>query len=374
MQKKRAYLVSFIIASMSFGQAMAQSSHDAARAHEDAVRAHEDRARAHEIEMRHNGHDRFEIASHDGLYRVGIRGLLQENNIFTKKGTQNKFKMELNRARLSLYGSVLDPRLTFMVQTALEHQEETRIDNKYYAPGTDYLSDYYFNFAFHQHHFHLRAGKFGVPFSRQQMMPAARMQFYDTSMANKHFRITNTGKDVGIMAHNSLDNRYEWAVALVNNGVVGRVGYNHHHIDGYDMVDWHGGEIRFAVAANGFVSSDYKSLKVADLRGGIDFIAKVAHFAANGAFFYQWDKRVGNDAQNNVGTGLDLGYLIIDRWEPVLRHSWVKQGDRHAHEVLGGLNYYIHGHNLKLQAYGGVDIAEKEINRGLGGVQVQLAI
>jgi hypothetical protein len=363
MQKKRAYLVCVITALMTFGQAMAQSSHDAVS--------------GKDADLKHAASDRFEVVSADGKYRLGFRGLLQENNKFsyTVNSEKKNIDIELNRARILMYGHVLDPRLTFGVQTALEKEQATgKVATLYKAPGTDYLRDYYLNMAFHHNYFQLRIGKFNLPSSRQHMMSSSQSQFYNESAASDAFRITNTGKDVGIMAHNTFDNPFEWALAVTSNGVSGRVGFNHHGIDGYDMVDWTGGNVRFGVGANGFAHTDYRTTKLADMRGGIDFIAKVAGFSTNGAFYYQWAKQE-EKVKHHLGLGLDLGYLIKSRFEPVLRYSWHREGEGvHDNEVLGGLNYYIHGHHLKVQSYIGANLAGKEISQWLGGVQIQLAI
>lgn len=338
MQKKHVFLLSTIIALMSFGPAMAQPS------------------------------GKLEIVSSDGNNRLGFKGLLQENNQFSyrKNGAQKDLGIGLNRARVSMHGTVVDPRLTFLVQAAADKA----------GPNHELvLSDYYVNFSHHDRYAQLRVGKFTVPFARREIASAALAQFYDGDAATNKF---NLGKDAGFMLHNGHQNDFEWAFAAVSQGVVARLGYNHNGIDGYDMVDWTGGDLRFGVGINGYLPLNYLKPKLADVRGGLDFIAKVAHFSTNGAFYYQWKKANEADkASHNLGAGLDLGYLVKGNIEPVVRYSWNKEGEGdNNHEILGGVNYYFYGHNFKLQAYAGVDLGGKEISlvQGLGGVQIQLAI
>lgn len=370
MQKIRVYLAPLFMAVVVSGTAMAQSAHDAVAGHD----ANAMTKTGHDVNLAQS--DRFELASADGKYKIGLRGLLQQHNgvSYNLGSKKTNIDIELKRARVSLYGSVLDPRVTFLVQTALEKEPSDMVSG-YRAPGTDYLSDYYLNLAFHHNYFQTKIGKFGIPWSRQQLTPAALTQFSDIhDPLKRRFSITNTGKDVGIMLHNSAHFPFEWALAGVSNGVAARVGFNHQGIDGYDFTDWHGGDIRFGFAANGFAHTDYKSTKFDDLRGGADFIAKVSHFSTNGAFYYQYDKTKPT-LQHHFGTGLDAGYLIANHFEPVVRHSWLFENQAsHQQQILGGLNYYIHNHNLKVQGYGGVDVVGKQVARALGGIQIQLAI
>jgi hypothetical protein len=316
------------------------------------------------------GHERLEVASADGKYRIGISGLLQENNRFKYNNNNNKksVDIELNRASLAVYGSVLDHRLTFLAKTSL--QKKSAAAREFNLIG---FSNYYVNLDCDDRYFQLRIGKFVLPFSRQLMTPSAHTQFYNPDNANKEYSI---GDDTGIMFHNSVRNPFEWALAAVKSGLVVRLGFNQHHIDGYDQVDWTGGHIRFGVGLSGYLHTDYVSAKLADARGAGDFIVKIDGFSTNGSFLYQRVKQNDNDiVQHNLGGGADLGYLIKNHFEPVARLSWHRQGDGpHNWELLGGLNYYIHRHNLKLQAYAGVDLVDKEINQGLGGLQIQLAI
>ncbi len=368
MHRKLAFLLwAFLVLQ---NQAYAQSSHDALGGADP--------------DLAETGSGDFGLSSADGKYKLRLRGHVQENNsyTYTKATDKHNVNIEINRARFSVTGNVFDPRLSYLFQTGFENdgREDPRakIPGFYTSPGSRYLRDYYLNWALNQEFFHIRIGKFRTPFSRQQLMSTSQMQFHDQSAANEAFQLTNTGRDVGVMFHNGFNNQFEGAFVAVSNGLVARVGYNHGGIDAYDFTDFSGGPFRLAIAANGFLHTKYEEAKLDDARGGADFLIKVEGFSANGAFYYQWLKREGADkAANNLGGGLDLGYLIQKQVEPVLRYSWIKpDGEKAAqlHEILGGINYYVIGHHLKVQGYGGTALADKEILRWLGGVQFQLAI
>jgi hypothetical protein len=367
MQKKLGFLACAIMALLSFSNAYAQSSHDAASGADP--------------DLPEEGESDFSIGALGGNFAMRFRGHLQQNNFVSYNTSQKKFDtdIKINRARFSILGHAFNPRLTYLFQTGFESDPKGKDDIKYYAPSSHYLRDYFFNVNCNDRHFQFRIGQFRTPFSRQQLISTSQMQFYDQSRANNEFQLTDSGRDVGIMFHNGFKNPFEWAFAAISNGVVLRVGYNYNDIDGYDFADFPGRDFRIAIAANGFLHTDYKSATLDDVRGGADFVAKVQGFSTNGAFYYQWLKRatLGTEAVQNLGGGLDFGYLIDKRIEPVLRGSWVKKaGDVNPHEleILAGLNYYIYGHHLKAQAYAGANLDTKDIRKWLGGVQFQFAI
>lgn len=380
MHKRNGILVAAIAAMLSFNQAYAQSSHDVLT---DV-----------DADLPDADSDRFEIASPNGKYKMGFKGHVQQHNQYTynpkaPKDEAHDLLIEVKRARFSVLGNVLDPRVTYLFQIGLEGKDipvGERGGLNYDAPGTKFLRDYYVNLSTEDSYFQLRLGKFRTPFSRQQLMSTSQMQFYDQSAANERFQITNTGRDIGLMIHNGWRDQFEWALAAVSNGLIARVGVNVNEIDGYDLSDFAQTGFRFAFAVNGFLHTDYvQNWDIDDLRGGADFILKANGFSTNGSFFYQREKEdAASKALHHLGGGIDLGYMFNTntqgKIEPVVRYSWIKEGDEegaqkepHEHEIIAGLNYYIFGHHLKVQNYVGTNLSGKEFTEWNGGVQVQLA-
>ncbi len=365
MQKRKMYLVC-ALASLLTVPAFAQSSHD--------------EISGPDADFSKNT-SKFEIGSPDGNYKLGFAGHLQHDNKFTyvSQGEVKDFNTTIRRARLKLYGSAFDPSITYLLQLGFERPNirdfqpegaDQGLQRQYKAPGFSLLRDYYVNFAFNPEYFQLRVGKFRTPFSRQQLISSSQMQFNDQNKANNEFQLTDDGHDVGVMFHNGFHSQIEWALAAVSNGVVARVGYNYGGIDGYDFADFAGGGLRFGIAANGFAQTNYKSTDFKkDLRAGVDGILKYRGLSSNAAFYY----RRANE-KNELGAGLDAGYLIRRKWEPVVRYSWTKLATENDHEIRGGVNYYIYGHHLKLQAYAGPDLTGSKITRWEGGAQFQFAL
>lgn len=359
MQKKIGFLACATV--MSANLAFAQSSHDEVSIPDADL---------------NNNSSKFAISSPDGKFKLGFGGHLQHDNRFSYiNSTSNKdFDTYIKQARIKLYGNAFDPALSYFVQVQLEHEgkEGSNIpapNTSYQAPGTSVLRDYYVNWAFNKEYFHLRVGKFRTPFSRQQLLATSQMQFNDQNIASDRFQLTESGHDVGLMLHNGFHNELEWALAAVSNGLVLRLGYNY-GIDAYDLVDFTGGGLRFAVAANGFIHTNYKSSEFnKDMRVAADFIVKYEGLSANGEFYF---RRAGE--KNELGGGLDAGYLIDRKIEPVVRYSMVKSGDPINSEIRGGINYYVFGHHLKAQAYVGPELLDSKIQQWEGGLQLQFAL
>lgn len=367
MQRKTAFLVCTLATLITYGQAHATHPHT------------------------DSGH--FEVKSTDGNYRLGIHGLLQPRfeYDYEKKSDTHDYGFRLARARVGLYGNAFDPALTYLFQLQFEDslanmaeqiRQSLSTDTTDKALGKvvrnledyDPLIDYSVNWAFSPEYFHIAVGKFVVPFARQQVMSPAKYQFPDSNATNKAFGLQHNGRGVGIMFHNGFNNPFEYALALVNHGVAARIGYNYNGIDGYDAVDFVGGDLRFGVGLSGYMKTDYKSSKFNDIRGSVDVILKAYGFATNAAFYYDM-KKFTDDAKeytNHMGFDVDLGYLINNQYEPVLRYDW-SQYNKNQHDILAGFNYYIFGHNLKIQSYAGPSIFNGKLKNAKAGVQLQFA-
>jgi hypothetical protein len=226
------------------------------------------------------------------------------------------------------------------------------------------------NWVAHEEYVQIRVGKFRTPFSRQQMSSSTQLQSAGLNSAAREFALTNSGRDIGLMFHNGFDRTFEWAFAAVSNGLVLRLGYNHGAIDGYDMVDFTGGGLRYGVGISGYTHNDYNSKELdKDVRVGADFILKYQGLAANGSFYARRAEK-----ENKFGGGLDVGYLMDHKLEPVICYSVVKDTKKTNHDIKGGFNYYFFGHHVKGQAYIGPNIMDKKISEWEGGVQFQFAI
>ena len=358
MRKKLLFSVFALGALFFFGKGFAQSSQDITKDYGHGMSSKD---------------TKFELASSDGRFSVGLNGYVQPKISYTyaTQDKQHNLDMSLKRARIGLKGTAFDPRLTYGLQLGFESAAVPKIKG-----SSHYLRSYYFNWVFHQRYLQVQLGKFGVPFLRQHMFSGSALQFEGSNNVDSYFDIGDSGSDVGLLFHNNDKDMVEWHLAAVSSGVAARVGYNHNGIDGYDPTDWRGGNLRFAVGAGAFLLTDYMTKSLKDFKAGVDGIAKVKGFSANGAFSYKYSKLQPKvDATHSIGLGVDLGYLVQHRFEPVLRYSWFKQDEKnHYHEMVAGLNYYIIGNHLKIQAHAGPSIHDKKVDKWMAGVQFQFAL
>jgi len=375
MQKKTAFLVCAMAAVMSYGTA-----------HASDVSQHH---------WPHADTGAFEVKSADGNYRLGFSALLQPRLRYkhwdrseNSQKAANELEFDINRARFGFYGNVFDPALTYLFQAQFDKDtNETGLPPK--ELGSAKLTDFSVNYAFSQEFFHIAAGKFTVPFARQLVMSPGKLQFADPLGHNRYFGLVPNSediRDIGVMFHNGWNNPFEYALAVVTQGVAARLAYNYNHIDGYNAVDLTGGDLRFAIGLSGYLNRNQGSEKPGLMstsynliNTSADFILKAHGFATNGVFYYKMDRQ-NKDAkfENSMGAGIDLGYLIGGHTEPALRYSWYKPHDRHqSHEIIAGLNYYAFGQNLKTQLYGGVTLnpgTQKKLNPIVAGLQLQFAL
>ena len=152
-------------------------------------------------------------------------------------------------------------------------------------------------------------------------MSPARLQFANPLNTNRHFAVAPNEeniRDIGVMFHNGWNNPIEYALAVVNNGVGARLGYNYNHIDGYDAADLNGGDLRFAVGVSGYLHRTDKktdkpkliSKRFDHINASADFIIKAHGFATNGVFYYTWKK---DQEKAPMGAGIDL--RLCDQWQ-----------------------------------------------------------
>jgi hypothetical protein len=357
MQRKTAFLVCAMAALLGFNNANAIS--------------YGGEIRGGQTHSPHGESGTFEVKSADGNYRLGLNALLQTglNYVYNKPGVdkgKNKLNFELHRARVGFHGNAFDPALTYLFQMQFAERGEVK------------LIDYSTNWAVSQEYFHVAVGKFALPFARQLVMSPAKYQFINAldnpSYANYETLDLPQYRSVGVMFHSGYNNPLEYALAITQSGVTARLGFNYNGIDGYDAVDFVGGDLRFGVAASAHLPRSLLSPKFNTAYASADFILKAHGFSTNGVVYYKWDSKTSTDIKNSFGAGIDLGYLINQTWEPVVRYAWQKPGDDNNHDFTLGLNHYCFGHNLKTQLYAGTSLIREKINPIKAGLQVQFAL
>jgi len=231
------------------------------------------------------------------------------------------------------------------------------------------------------------------PFSRQHITSSGSQQFVDTSLTNKAF---GGGDDLGILVmSDSKKAPLEYGVGIFNGTgsksalggdvvvdlatgegsitggglsnvpdrfnpmLVARLGWHTAGFDGYSEADPAQGEFGFGVGGSFLADFDADQGGDANLRGEIDFIVKAKGFSTTGGLYVKSAQSgtvaTGQDF-HSAGFHLQAGYAVLGKVEPIFRYARVfpDGADNDLQEILGGLNVFFFGHNLKWQTDAGV--------------------
>lgn len=289
----------------------------------------------------------------------------------TADDTELEHRFSIPRARLTLEGTAYD--------TGYKLQTE-------FGKGFVYLRDFYLDRELVPGLI-LRAGQWKRPFSRQHITSSASLQLPDRALTDDHFQ---GSRDLGVQLHSGYEKSpdgLEWAVGVFNGTgdkpsisasstciedpltgvhtctttaknpsnvpadigpmVVARLGWNHGGIKGYSESDLEGGPLRFAVGASyrGDLAEGEGSAMVHAVEG--DFLVKVHGASLTGGVY----ARMQEDVDTDLGFHLQGGWFVSPRRaELVARYGQVPD----ERELLGGFNWFLHGHALKWQTVAGV--------------------
>jgi hypothetical protein len=256
-----------------------------------------------------------------------------------------------------------------------------------FGKGNVAIKDAYIDVALHPW-FHVKAGQFKKPFSRQSLTSAGKLQLLGGSVANDHF--AGDSRDLGLMLHNGLGKAKgsEYALAIIDGSgskgrlsgdvavdpdtgegsitsgrvsnvpatfhptILGRIGWN----DGgkvFDEVDPGGsGQFAFGFGVTALLDLDADDDDDGRTAASVDYILRAGDFSHLGAF-YVGTKQDGAEwteqAFDAFGLHLQAGYVIKDVVEPAVRWSrlFVPGDDNDEQEFTGGVNVYIFKHKLK---------------------------
>lgn len=327
------------------------------------------------------------ITSGDGAFELKIVGRLQarwemfrvdDGDDTTETEITDRFSIA--RARVTLEGHAFED---------VDYKFQTE-----FGKGFTYLRDFYLDVPLAS--FRVRAGQWKKPYSRHQITSSGNLQLVDRSITD---RFSGAGRDIGVAIHNKYEKSpdgLEWAVGVFNGTgdkpgidcdvtvdpmtgegttdcgdpsnvpddigpqVVGRIGWNMGGIKGYSESDLEGGPLRLAAAASYML--DLSELDEDDgtplvHRVGVDAMLKVNGLSLTGAFFLLAQKDVAADEmQTDVAFHVQAGYFITPkRFELAGRFAMVPFGDEdNTLEILGGFNWFLHGHSLKWQTDAGI--------------------
>jgi hypothetical protein len=290
------------------------------------------------------------LRSADGVNSLRINGLFQPQ--LTLDGSSGRGGFQLNRARVGLLGSVFSRDLQYMLVAEFSGGEPKLLFLSLdYVIVRDWLA--------------LSVGQVKRPFSRSFITPASQLSMIDRPMTvgPKAF---GDSADIGVMLHNGTSRPFEYSVSVFNGAGPGsmrdsahpliavRVGYNSGGLNPYRESDLEGGAPRLGIAAAGLLDFDAEQDTEPFARGLVDVMFK-AYVASLTSALYASTRQDGpgwsDQRFGSIGHYTQLGYVIVGRFEPVVRYSFLLPDGRadDAHEVAGGLNVFFHGHAFKWQ-------------------------
>ena len=310
----------------------------------------------------------FFIRSKDGRYSVNLNGFLQARYTMTAPNegkSRNNFDVAL--ARLAFSGNVFDPKVKYFFQ-----YEATTFGNSNNATMLDWWMQYS-----HSQYLNVQAGRFILPYSRQFYTHPGNLLFPDLSVADYAFNLqravgANVSGKVGKLSyHGVVTNSIRALDAGGQQNAGGEVAWQG-RLE-YDLLDAYGYlessptpalspqlSIGIAAAFNPVDDpSGFQNVRRGDrttnvtVDGGFRYLG----FTAQAAGYFR-----RNNYEHRDETGHDwgyygqLGYYLTDKLELAARVSGVDfqfanyvrtAGD--VREYTAGLNYYLYGHNVKLQ-------------------------
>ncbi|MFT7581239.1 MAG: phosphate-selective porin OprO/OprP [Myxococcota bacterium] len=306
-----------------------------------------------------------------GDFALKINGRVQTRFTFVMPdddlGEDNEYAFSVARARIGLKGHLWSKALTFKIETD-------------FGKGKASLKDFWFNYVLVDS-FHLKAGRYKIPFSRQQLTSSGKQQFVDRAITDEAFL---AGRDIGFMFHNGLaktKGQLEWALGIFNGTsvvkdetpdrarpeLVGRIGVQS---EGFGNKAYSEGDrectagkpgtcgVRWAIAASaiydfgGGVNGAGEEVD-SQLEAQLDFVVKVSGFALDGGVYL--DDNVGDGSGiETLGLHAQASYAFSDAsLQPALRYARVWSPDEGGlvkqEVVLGFSAYLLGGHAVKWQ-------------------------
>ena len=310
----------------------------------------------------------FFIRSKDGRYSLTLNGFLQARYTLTAPDagrSRNNFDVAL--AHLAFSGNVFDPKVKYFFQ-----YETTTLGNS----NRSTLLDWWMQYS-HSPYLRAQAGRFLLPYSRQFYAHPGHLLFPDLSEADYAFNLHR-------------------AIGLHISGKVGRLSYHALATNSIRALDaggqqnagaevaWQGRLEYDILDPYGYLESSptpaldpQLSIGIAAAFNPVDQASRfqnvmpgdrTTNVTIDGGFRYQglsvqaagYYRRNNLEALNEVGHDWgyygQIGYYLTEKLEIAGRVSGVDfqfannprtAGD--MREYMGGFNYYLYGHGVKLQ-------------------------
>lgn len=373
---------------------------------EEQISALDPPAGAEKVRLRHRGRNgwRLNVRGEDFRLDWGMRLQTRFSYDFfstnAATGGENRPDFDVARARITFEGRAFRDWMRFELSLEVAGQAaDTPVAFGPFDFGSSSenllveASDVYLQFAFDRA-FHVYLGQFKVPYSRQYLTSSGQLQFVDRSILRSEFV---PGRSAGILASGSIGDRdgflAEYAAGIFNGerhnsrnddkGLLyaGRLGIHPAGELPYSESVLRGLEgLRFALGLNGWYhQDDNHSSERDDWSVGADFGAVWGPVSLLAEIHYHERGRARTD-RRAVGWLVQGGVMLVPgTFEIALRGaelSWDGSGsDAARREYLLGLNWYMEGHDLKVQLdFGRVEAHFHNHDRNRDGWRLRLQI
>ena len=310
----------------------------------------------------------FFIRSKDGRYSLNLNGFLQARYTLSAPDagkSRNNFDVAL--ARLAFSGNVFDPKIKYFFQ-----YEATTFGNTNQSTMLDWWMQYS-----HSQYLNVQAGRFILPYSRQFYTHPGNLLFPDLSEADYAFNLQRavgahlSGK-VGRLSYHALATNSIRALDAGGQQNAGAEVAWQGRLE-YDILDPYG----YLESSPTPAATPQLSLGIAAAFNPVDQASRfqnvmpgdrTTNVTIDGGFRYQglsvqaagYYRRNNLEVMDEIGHDWgyygQIGYYLTEKLELAGRVSGVDfqfannprtAGD--VREYMGGFNYYLYGHNVKLQ-------------------------
>lgn len=304
--------------------------------------------------------------------RIQTRATVVDNPRDTAPDTSETL---IRRARLVFQGNAMGPSLTYYVQLSfanLDNEADLRLP----------LRDAYVTWS-GRRGLNLRVGQMKVPFSRQRVVSSSALQMVDRSIVVGEL---NLDRDVGVQLFSRRflgTDRLGYAVGVFGGEGRNRLGRRAGLLYTARLEAWPLGafddlvesdlkrdrRLRAALGASaGFnqntnrprstIGAPFPAGDVDYTHAGVDVHLKWRGASIMAEYMYRGARQAVDAAVPRPGWGAFVqgGYMVAARTELTGRYSHLAPSGaapdptvRIGHEVGGGVGYFVHGHDLKIQ-------------------------
>ncbi|MDO8520002.1 MAG: porin [Deltaproteobacteria bacterium] len=298
----------------------------------------------------------------DDMFKMVFNVQLQPQfQYLSLEGADNNIAtFQIRRARFVLSGNVFQKELTYKLQVeAVSGRSSTTRDTTLTEMTGPNLREGYLNYKF-KDQAQIRAGQFKPAFNREELTSSTSLQFVDRSILNEVF---SHGYDLGAMLHGAFfDKKLEYNLYVTNEGnnrnninlnnemLYGlRVAYNILGQHGYTQSDvTDSEEHQLVVGAAGSYNKPVAVAQDTIINATGDVAWRYNGFSFVGEGGYSKDTTA---ATSVFGYLAQAGYFVVpEKFEIAGRFAGVSPNTgAKGYEAGACLNYFIKGHNFKLQ-------------------------